>query len=180
MLLAFSLNAFSQIEKPITKGNIMLSGGGSMSYRESNWESSTYNSNSSDFSVSLTPGASYFIVDKLAIGLNATLTYNGLKNNKSYTLGIGPEIRYYFNNGLFLNAEVDYNHLRGISNTSNNVNYFSFKPGIGYSIFLNQKVSLDLGIFYEIKNEKYERGSFGPATLKTNTIMFDLTLNVFL
>ena len=55
-----------------------------MSYRDSNLESSAYNSNSSVFSVSLTPGVSYFIIDKLAIGLNATLTYDGIKNNKSY------------------------------------------------------------------------------------------------
>jgi hypothetical protein len=179
MFLAFSLNAFAQIEKPITKGNIMLSGGGSMSYGDSNLEASTYNSNTSAFSVSFTPGASYFIMDNLAIGLNATFTYDGRKNNKSYTVGIGPKVRYYFNNGIFLNAEVDYNYNHGISNTSNRANYLSFKPGIGYSFFLNQKVSLEPGIYYEINNEKYET-SFGPATIKSNTVMFDLILNVFL
>jgi hypothetical protein len=95
-------------------------------------------------------------------------------------LGIGPELRYYFNNGLFLNAEVDYNHLHGISNTSNTANYFSFKPGIGYSIFLNHKVSLEPCIFYEIADQKFKRDTFGDATIKTNTIMFDLTFNFFL
>jgi len=150
-----------------------------MSYRKSNLESSTYNTETSVFSASLTPGVSYFIIDKLAIGLNATFSYDGSKNNKSYTLGIGPELRYYFSNGLFLNAEVDYNYLHYISNNSK-ANYFSFKPGVGYSIFLNQKVSLEPGIFYEIADQKFKRDSFGDATIKTNTIMFDLTLNFFL
>lgn len=177
--LAFSLNAFSQSEKPITKGNIMLSGGGAISYMKSQLDYSTSTSKSSVFYISLTPGIYYFIIDNLALGINTTISYNGATNNKSFTLGVGPKVKYYFNNGLFLNAELGYSYLHGISNTSNNAKYFSCKPGIGYAIFLNQKVSLEPGFFYEINNNKNE-SSFAPVTYKTNTIMLELKLNLFL
>jgi len=177
--LAFSINAFSQIEKPITKGNIMLSGGGSLSYMKSQLDYSTFTSKSSGFYISLTPGASYFIIDNFAIGLNTTLTYSGLKNSKTYTLGIGPKVTYYFNNGLFLNASVNYNYSKGISNSDYVTKFFSFKPGVGYAFFLNQKVSLEPGLYYELSNNKYAF-KIDPATNKINTIMLELKLNLFL
>jgi hypothetical protein len=174
--LAFSLNAFSQIEKPITKGNIMLSGGGSISQVKNSY--STGFSNTSSINCALTPGFSYFILDNFAIGLNTNLEYSGLINSKTYTLGIGPKVKYYFNNGLFVNAEVSYNSLHGISNNSYKGNFLAFKPGIGYAIFLNQKVSLEPGIFYEVINGKYHV-SYGPADYKTSTLSLDIHLNVF-
>lgn len=177
--LAFSLNAFSQIEKPITKGNMMLSGGGTIYYSKINNENPSGNSESSLFNISLTPGLSYFIIDNLAIGLNATISYDGTKNNKMYTLGVGPMIKYYFSNGFFLNAEVGYNHLEGISNTSVAANYFSFKPGLGYAFFLNQKVSLEPGLSYEFHKNNY-KNLYSPLIQKANTIMLELKLNIFL
>jgi len=174
--LAFSINAFSQIEKPVTKGNIILSGGGAISHVKNSY--STGGSNTSFINCTLSPGFSYFILDNFAIGLNTNLEYSGLTNNKTYTLGIGPKVKFYFNNGLFVNAEVSYNSLHGISNTSNKATFFAFKPGIGYAIFLNQKVSLEPGIFYEVKNGKYHI-SYGPADYKTSTISLDIHLNVF-
>jgi hypothetical protein len=178
-LLAFSLNAYSQIEKPITKGNIMLSGGGSISHIKSALDYANSTSKTSYTNVSFTPGASYFIIDRLAIGLNTTITYNGLKNNKSVTLGLGPKVKYYFNNGLFINAETGFNYLHGLSNTSYKIKYLSFKPGFGYAIFLNQKVSLEPGVFYEFSNNKYD-SSYGPESYKNNIFSIELKLNLFL
>jgi hypothetical protein len=177
--LVFSLNAFSQVDKPITKGNIMLSGGGTISYSKIKSEYSSSSSNNSLFSISLTPGFSYFIIDNLAIGLNVTMGYNGAKNNQFYTLGVGPLVKYYFNNGLFLNAEIGYNYTRGINHTDGVIKFFSLKPGVGYAFFLNQKVSLEPSISYEFRNIKTDNIDISMIN-KVNNIMLELKFNIFL
>lgn len=177
--LAFSLNAFSQIEKPITKGNIILAGGGSINYSNVKSEYISFSSKTTLFYISFTPGFSYFIIDNLAIGINATISYSGGKNNQYYTLGIGPMVKYYFNNGLFFNTEIDYNYLHGIKENTSVNKFFSLKPGVGYAFFLNQKVSLEPSLSYEFENVKFDSGS-STITNKENKVMLELKLNIFL
>ena len=104
--LAFCINAFSQIEKPITKGNMMLTGGASI---QSNSIQTSYDPTlplTGFFVISLTPGVSYFVKDNLAIGLNTNLSYYKQGSLKYYSIGVGPNIRYYFKNGIYIKADA--------------------------------------------------------------------------
>lgn len=176
---AFSLNAFGQIDKPLTKGNLNLEGGGSIQYSKINSDFGISSSKTNIFTISLDPGFAYFIIDNMAVGLNATFSYYAQKNNSYYTLGIGPMIKYYFKNGIFVKAVTSYSFLHGMGSNDQANNYFSLKPGAGYAFFLNQKVSLEPCLIYEFDNIKLNSGS-GTMVNKVNNIMVELKLNIFL
>lgn len=162
------MTAFSQVDKPITKGNIIISGGATIEYYEYK-----YYSKNSVFSISLDPGAGFFVIDNLAIGLNTSIGYS--KNNSYHMtiVGIGPYVKYYFNNGVFVNLDtfIDKIHENGGTNTTD----LSFSPGIGYAFFLNSKVSLEPSVNYKYLHEKSDGG-----TLNTNFFFLGIKLNIFL
>jgi hypothetical protein len=168
--LMFSLISFSQSEKPIAKGNIILSGGGTIQYYKSNHEGSVIKVTD----ISFNPGFGYFIIDNLAIGLNTNIGYSRYNNNKYYTLGIGPFVKYYFNNGLFLKMDLDYSYLREIDSETKEKNY-SIIPGVGYAFFINQKVSIEPCLSYQ-----YVHNNFNESIARINGVLFELKLNIFL
>ena len=173
--LMFTLSAFSQNEKPITKGNIIISGGGTIQYSKVNANS---NYNQSIFSVSLNPGIGYFFVNNLALGLTTNFNYYSTENNKFYSIGIGPTIKYYFGNGILIKGESTFNSLHGIGDNTANENTFSFKPGVGYAFFINSKVSLEPSLNYEFMGYKSDNDG-NSFTLKTNSLQIELNIVVF-
>jgi hypothetical protein len=162
--LCIPIYSFSQIERPITKGNSIISGGGTFKY-------SQYSSN-----LIFNPGYGYFVVDNLALGLNTTFSYTKVIQ-KSFIYGIGPFAKYYFNNGLFLKTETFFTkgNFIGYVNSYKTTN-FSIIQGIGYSLFLNSKISLEPSLNYNYIYTK--AGEF--STTNTNDFLFELKLNIFL
>ena len=176
ILLAFSVNCFAQIKKPITRGNTLIQGGGTIQYQRDKFANNNVSTGTSYYFISLTPGAAYFVTDNLAIGLNATIYYNGTANNKYYSVGIGPMVRYYFDNGIFLKADADYSFLNYISSSASTEKYLSFIPGFGYAFFLNPKVSLEPALCYEFDNINLNVSN----KHKINSLRLELKLSVFL
>jgi hypothetical protein len=178
--LTFCLNAFSQIEKPITKGNIILTGGASI---QSNNIQTSYDPTSpltGFFVFSLTPGFSYFVKDDLAIGLNTNISFYKQGSTKYYSLGVGPNIRYYFKNGIFIKADAMIATMGRIttdfgSNYTSRATNFSFVPGLGYSFFLNQKVALDPCLSYMFILQRDNSQNFGVGN-----VLFELKFSIFL
>lgn len=166
--LAFSLSSFAQIEKPITKGNKIISGAGSIESFHS--RSGDFGSNT--FNLSLSPGVGYFIIDNLAIGINTNFSITSQGGYGFYTLGLGPYARYYFKNGLFLNGELGYNLLHGLKNNATKQKEYSIIPGIGYAIFLNPKVSFEPSLNYRHVN--------GPDSNSRDGVFLELKFNIFL
>jgi outer membrane protein len=179
--LAFCLDAFSQIEKPITKGNVILVGGGSI--QTNNVQTSFYSNSDPNiaatgvFTISLTPGLDYFIIDNLAIGLNTSISYYKQRSIKFYSLGAGPTIRYYFKNGLFVKAETSISYMHGIGaiNISKQTSY-SLVPGVGYAFFINQKVAFEpcLSYMYTIHH------LYSHYNLNVNNVLLELKFSIFL
>ena len=170
--LMFTLSAFSQTEKPITKGNIILSGGGTVQFYNYKSEGE---SDINIFDLSINPGFGYFIIDNLAIGLSAKIGYSKYDAYKTYNLGVGPFVKYYFNNGLFVKTEFSYNYIHGIgSNTTNNKDN-SVIPGVGYAFFINQKVSIEPCLSYQ-----YVHDNSNETISKMNGVLFELKFNIFL
>jgi outer membrane protein len=165
------LCSFSQIEKPVTKGNFIISGGGSIEY-------SKYKSDNVEFSkrdYSFNPGLGYFILDNFAIGLNTTFGYSKL-SVKSYTYGLGPYAKYYFKNGIFLKTETFYSYnIQKATEITPKTHSLTVAPGIGYSFFLNSKISLEPSLNYSYVHTKLDEAIF-----KNNNVFFELKLNLFL
>jgi hypothetical protein len=130
VILFSSIDGYSQIDKPITKGNIILGGsvgfscnpGSSNSnndYDDSN-QNYHYNSKHNYLSFSLSPSFSYFVADGLVIGLSPSFSYShqkytykyfypasGQENRyeykyTNYAIGLDPIIKYYFKNCIFI------------------------------------------------------------------------------
>jgi hypothetical protein len=175
--LTVCLDAFSQIEKPITKGNMILVGGASI---QTNTVQNIYDPTilTGFFSMSLNPGFGYFIQDNLAIGVNLNINYYHSAYASYYGLGVGPSFRYYFKNGLFIKAEsfIDFMGSNapnyGYSGTSKQTN-FSLIPGLGYAIFLNQKVALEPCLSYMIQHTNDE-------SFNTHNFLLELKFSIFL
>jgi hypothetical protein len=176
IFLLVSANCLAQIKKPITRGNTLIQGGGTIQFQRDKFENVNLTSKTSFYFISISPGVAYFVIDKLAIGLNAAFYYNGSANNKYYSIGIGPMARYYFNNGIFLKADADYSILNYTSSGASTEKYLTLVPGFGYAFFLNPKVSLEPALCYEFDNINLNVSS----KHKINSLRIELKLSVFL
>jgi len=187
IFLILPLLAFGQIEKPIKKGNIILGGTGSIMYNFiNNSLGSTQVFQTNIFEINLNPNFSYFVIDNLALGLSATAGLDFQKGHNGYSWGAGPQIRYYFNNSIFL--KTDYSYLNGHSDFGK-TNTSLFKAGLGYAIFLSSKVSIEPAILYEHFSDKvttFDQILYGQTipgqiyTQKWSSIVFEIGFNIFL
>jgi hypothetical protein len=161
-------------EWPVSKGNIILGGSGHLDYQKSKTESGLSSSEHSRFYIGLYPLIAYFIADNLALGATTTISLLTGEGSSSYSLGIGPEVRYYFDTGAILKAEVSYifSHY-----PSDNEGYFSLKPGIGYAIFINPKVSIEPSLIYEFNSSKWRDS---PSKTKNSRIGIEVGFSIFL
>lgn len=109
-LLSLSCNLFSQIEKPIRKGNVLLGGHISANFTSDKIDGNDFNDKYIFLSIS--PNVGYFISDNLAIGITLPINYDWGKNYSgiasSYGIGLGPYMKYYFDNGIFTEIEASY------------------------------------------------------------------------
>jgi hypothetical protein len=172
--LMFTLISFSQTEKPTTKGNIILSGGGTFQYSKFHYKD-VNESKTSILDLSLNPGFGYFIIDNLVIGLNTNIGYSELGDYKAYTLGAGPFVKYYFNNGLFVKTDFGYTYLHGVGSNTTKIKDYTILPGVGYAFFINQKVSIEPCLSY-----KYAHNNSDDTISMLNGVLLELKLNIFL
>lgn len=174
--LAISVSSFSQTKKPISKGNIILSGSGTIqSYHGETTSGNTF-TKTTLFALSLSPGAGYFIIDNFAIGANATIMYYKQSPNKYYTLGLGPWARYYFDHGIFVKAETNFILLHGMGSNNSRQRSYSITPGVGYAFFLNQKVTLEPCLSYTFSHTHYS----SDLNERLNNLQLEIRFSIFL
>lgn len=176
VLILSSVNTIAQIEKPITKGNTLLNGSMNLSYYGAEPGAGSINEGLYHFfNASLNVESAFFVLNKFAIGPIVTLGFSNSTDTYEYAIGIGPKIRYYFNNGIFIKTDAicQLNTEVFIHSHVEKEIYYYISPGIGYAIFLNPKVSFEPSIdlfFQNIYN--------GPAI--TNYVRFRAGLSIFL
>jgi hypothetical protein len=176
LLIALPLYVFPQVKKPITEGNIILSGSGAIqSYHGETTVGTTF-SKTSVFALNLSPGAGYFIIDNFAIGANATVSYYKQSLNKYYTLGLGPWARYYFNNGVFVKAETNFILLHGMGSNNSRQRTYSISPGVGYAFFISPKVSFEPCLSYTFSHTRYS----SEFNEKLNNLQVEARFSIFL
>jgi len=160
-------------ELPISQGNIIVGGGGTIDYYKSKTDYGVFTSEYKRTAISLYPTFLYFVTDGLAIGATLDLGLSLHDKKTDYTLGIGPEIRYYFEAGLLLKAETSY-----VFQSNMKDGYLSVKPGIGYAIFINSKVALEPCLVYEFTSEKWKSGT-NNITDKANRFGIEIGFSKF-
>ncbi len=115
------------------------------------------------------------------IGLITDFGYRSYTNfnNKYYSFGIGPTVKYYFGNGILIKGETTYDWLRGLGDNSGRNNTLTFKPGVGYAFFINSKVSLEPSLNYRFMSYKAENEG-NDYVAKTNSLLLELNFVIFL
>lgn len=131
LLLSFSFNSFSQIEK----NTWMI--GGSASFDNQH----TKSTNNTSTSLKINPQFGFFFADNFAVG--ALFGVNNSKNFRSWS--VSPFVRYYLK---YLYAEVAYGFQQHkfVNYSTNNQSVLN--GSIGYAIFLNDNVALEPSLYY--------------------------------
>ena len=148
ILVAFfsAFSAFSQINK----GQFLVGGSGSFSSNDQNNVKST--------SVTLSPNAGYFFLNKLAGGVDLTLHNSvskaGTEKNTMNGYGISPFVRYYVlpaSNKINLFAEASYGWAKGKNKYlthqayTTTANSYSFSAGPAFFITPNLALEISAG-----------------------------------
>ncbi len=174
-----------QIDKPIKKGNVILGGTGSIISNKSTVTDGGENY-LKQFKINLNPTFDYFFIDNLALGGTINLGYSHQESVNSTNIGIGPNIKYYFKNGILLRSEALYLFTTSDVNKSHS---FAFEAGVGYAFFVNSKVSIEPALLFNTTSDKTtipERELAGftiPETTidqKAKMLIFEIGFHVFL
>lgn len=158
ILLLITVNLYSQVEKPITRGNWLIGGSASGEY-------SSYKSESditSYLKAGIYPSIGYFIIDGMAVGVSISPNYSTRLGDNSYSYfscGLGPFVKYYASSGLFLGGYLNYNtgiqsskYFNSFTDKYDTNKYhsysMSFSPEMGYAYFINSKIAIEASLNY--------------------------------
>jgi hypothetical protein len=162
ILIFSTYNTLAQNEEkttnPTDKGHFIVDGSVYFSTNNSKSEQDLIETKNSSFGFGISPKAAYFIIDRLAAGIEISYGYSDNKftntdgtktSNKSQSIAVGPFLRYYLSNGFFGQASLGFGTSKSNSNDSESkANRFRYELGLGYAIFLGQQVSLEPIISY--------------------------------
>ena len=172
------------VHAQINKGRWMLGGNAAFSYATAR----AYGATQKQTSISLSPAAGYFIIDKMAAGLRLDGNYTAVHyiNGGRYRItdiAVAPFVRYYFlekDRQLNLFADAGLGWLFGKYKDPDYPQYasayhatvFSFRAGP--AIFINQHTALEITAGYNYST----RGPIDTAI--TNTIQIGIGLQIHL
>lgn len=189
LLLAGAIALFGLSNAQMTKGDWVISGNTGMGFNNVN---TTYKADGqtedgpkvSTFSV--TPSVGYFVIDKLAVGIDlgfttATTKYEGLKATVS-SLTVMPTATYYFTNDSkfvpFLGAGVGYASVKnkeaidfmGVSESEEmTTDGLAWKVKGGITYMATQSLGINLGVSYDQFSNKE---TYFGTEVKTNVKTF--------
>jgi outer membrane protein len=159
--LAFNVSAQQEetIVNPTDKGHFIVDGSVYFSTNNSKTENQGFNTEVNSFGLGISPKVSYFIIDRLAIGIEASFAYsdNEYTNNSggeissnSTSILIGPSVRYYITKGFFGQASLGFgfSNSKGEGYETKN-DSFRYKLGLGYAFFLNEHISIEPILSYQ-------------------------------
>jgi hypothetical protein len=146
--------------------------------------SGTFQNNSNQFHLGISPSAAYFFRDNLAVGAMLDLGMDVIKGGPTtFTYGIGPWARYYFTQvpdemkfskyaAFFLDGFAG---IQGVTHNKGggNTNGLGIKVGPGISYFITPDISLDGSVYYNLVL------GFGNATT-ANKVGINLGFQIFL
>jgi hypothetical protein len=92
----------------------------------------------------LSPKFGLFIIDDLAVGLGISYKSTSSDGSSNSTFGLGPFVRYYLTDPIFVQAGVDL----GLEEDSAT----SFSLSLGYSWFVDNTVAIEPALFFSSVN----------------------------
>lgn len=169
--------SYGQIEKPITKGHLLL--GGSLAIDFEKMKEYDQSGGSSPQTIYYTDGITfttdlycgYFILNQLALGVKTDITSSSIKQYSSvneekskhsyHSVDIGPFVRYYTKQGIFVETFASLALWKTSDpNESSSWKNYSYGLGIGYSWFVNPSIAIEPQVRYVHQNS--------PQYLATN------------
>ena len=179
-----SVSAFAQTEA----GKMMVGAGSSLSLFSGKPSMTVDGNKETDTkattNLKLNFGASYFVIDNLAVGAGLGYDFSGRDGDSEGTFIIAPEVSYFFlpNSNIrpFLSAQVGYAHLSSsmtVKNTKTTTSAGGLHYGVGGGVayFVNPNVGLTLGVSYtssSFKKEKVTTTLAGVASTLGLTFVF--------
>ena len=166
------------------RGQWLLSGSGSFSQNK-------YTEHTSSSSLQFFPKGALFIADNLAVGLMPAVDiqidkYDNLNvdNRNTYTLSIGPFLRYYYSlsSTVKLFAEGSFSYGREMykpKRANENYSLYRWRIGPGAAFFLSSSVSLDLSVGYGQMGQFNHPAGTGPSPA-TKITDFQVGFSVYL
>jgi hypothetical protein len=185
-----------QIEKPITKGNLLTGGSFACDIEKTKDYGQNSGTNPAQIDISDIKELGtdlyfgYFIINHLAIGLNTDISIRSEKysiNPDSSSLkylnrelSLGPFIRYSTNSGIFIEGAAAIGLLKYDFDSEYLVKWrkYYLSAGIGYSLFVSKSVSIEPEIKYKYLN----RPPYEIEKTKgiSNGLYFSIGLQVYL
>lgn len=178
-LISFSLFAQEEttIEIPITKGHFIVDGSVNFSFNNNESRQDGFSSDTDSFGLFISPRAAYFVIDQLAVGINASFGYTnfdssdgqGNENSQNSTsISGGPFARYYLKNGLFAQGSLGFGTAKNnndFGDSRNNI--FNYTLGVGYAIFIGPQVSVE-----PLINYRFSKSTRDNSTLENRSNSF--------
>nr|WP_321405804.1 outer membrane beta-barrel protein [uncultured Carboxylicivirga sp.] len=150
LMISISFNSFAQTEK----GKILVSGDTDLSFTSvtADRDNQQVNNSLKVNQLSINPSISYFVIDKLALGLSVNIEDSKIDNYESNSLLIGPSLRYYVGSNStkpFFIADFLFGNQSDNSNSSTDKTKVSgWDVGAGVAVFINHYASLDVSLGY--------------------------------
>lgn len=169
LVAAIALTA-ATVSAQIKQGQFLVGGNaGFSSAKERDNKTTVYN---------ITPNAGYFVIDKLAVGMEAGyqyrkqtlksgLPFSGEIESKYRMLTFAPYVRYYFlpameKVNLFANSSYGLGSEK--ENTSASQSYSYYRVAAGPAFFVSPSVALEASVYYmsgKAKNDPARTNTFG-------------------
>jgi len=196
-LTTFCILTFSSIAKAqLDKGTWLINGTGNFASSNYNFKNTVQSTTqkSTSLNIKLSPSVSYFLIDKLAIGLKPSILFEKADGGDVYDsngniiasggsskitrFDIGPFLRYYLlKKEKLVNVFGESGYQYGTDKSSGfKVNRNIFFINVGTEIFFNSSVGLEFTVGYLSKKEKNNTIS----TQTQNTIQAGLGFNFHL
>jgi outer membrane protein len=159
MVFGLSTATFAQF---IKKGSVI--GGGAFEFRTEKYK----DSDAKGSSFGLMPWAGYLVIDNLAVGALLNLSTSSLESgppsnfkNSSSDVTIGPVVRYYIDQGLFVHGQAGFGSSNskfgsGGTTTTNKFGESKWRLGLGYAARITDTVLFEpvLGYYSETTKDK--------------------------
>lgn len=176
---------FGHCNGQTSKGSFLI--GGSVSIQNTDTDVSGIDQES--FSLSINPNVSYFLVNNLAIGILFPYSFTNDKtsDNKTTSLRVGPQVRYYFifsQLGIFVRAGYNFGKINYDGQIFDIISgeliteeiegdQTSLNLGVGASYFINNNIGLEAIVSYDRFETDYD-AFFNDFTSKTLQLLIGL------
>ncbi len=177
---AFYAHLLAQDSDPLQKGNFLLGGTLSGFYDQEEILNFHY-----AYDVEIHPTFGYLPFNRFVVGITPSTSIIWSKTNprdkyeRQTNLEISPLLRYYVWKKFYISFEPGYK--RGHILTSGAITTtkgFSLNQGIGYDLFINRNIALEIGYYYYYSKEKIPYDYLGPLINDLVTNRFKLNIGI--